>query len=306
MKNNTGIKNKIKHFINIFDKRSYETFKIVVNGILCLKDWKQGDLANLGEVTLGKIQYFFDKSKWNYQKLNSLRIQWIRNKIGGARDKISDILIFDGTVFAKNKASKFCGLTDYFFSNKDKKVVRGIELFGASIITDNGLKYILGIEIFTKIKDKFLLKNEGASEINSAWRKFMIKTIKKTKSWLVVLDSGFKGAEMCKNIFENCKKHFLVRISATQVFFDEKGEKFKISELLKKKNAIYFENGKMWVFKGVFLQSWNKKGFKKRINIIVFYKNGLKNPSVLATSAEISDIYDNMIKKTEKNLLKKN
>ncbi|MDQ7023736.1 MAG: hypothetical protein Q9M97_09705 [Candidatus Gracilibacteria bacterium] len=27
-----------------------------------------------------------------------------------------------------------------FFSNKDKKVVRGIELFGASIITDNGLK----------------------------------------------------------------------------------------------------------------------------------------------------------------------
>ncbi|MDQ7023842.1 MAG: hypothetical protein Q9M97_10265 [Candidatus Gracilibacteria bacterium] len=128
----------------------------------------------------------------------------------------------------------------------------------------------------------------------------MIKTIKKTKSWLVVLDSGFKGAEMCKNIFENCKKHFLVRISATQVFFDEKGEKFKISELLKKKNAIYFENGKMWVFKGVFLQSWNKKGFKKRINIIVFYKNGLKNPSVLATSAEISDIYDNMIKKTEK------
>ncbi|MDQ7022026.1 MAG: hypothetical protein Q9M97_00575 [Candidatus Gracilibacteria bacterium] len=91
----------------------------------------------------------------------------------------------------------------------------------------------------------------------------MIKTIKKTKSWLVVLDSGFKGAEMCKNIFENCKKHFLVRISATQVFFDEKGEKFKISELLKKKNAIYFENGKMWVFKGVFLQSWNKNDSKK-------------------------------------------
>ncbi|MDQ7023735.1 MAG: hypothetical protein Q9M97_09700 [Candidatus Gracilibacteria bacterium] len=107
MKNNTGIKNKIKHFINIFDKRSYETFKIVVNGILCLKDWKQGDLANVGEVTLGKIQYFFDKSKWNYQKLNSLRIQWIRNKIGGARDKISDILIFDGTVFAKIRLQNF-------------------------------------------------------------------------------------------------------------------------------------------------------------------------------------------------------
>jgi hypothetical protein len=102
---------------------------------------------------------------------------------------------------------------------------------------------------------------------------------------------------MCKNIFENCKKHFLVRISATQVFFDQNWNKFKISNLLKNENALQFENGKMWVFKGIFLQSWNNKWFKKRINIIVFYKNWLKNPSVLATSAEIWDIYNNMIKK---------
>ncbi|MDQ7023841.1 MAG: hypothetical protein Q9M97_10260 [Candidatus Gracilibacteria bacterium] len=54
-----------------------------------------------------KNSIFFDKSKWNYQKLNSLRIQWIRNKIGGARDKISDILIFDGTVFAKIRLQNF-------------------------------------------------------------------------------------------------------------------------------------------------------------------------------------------------------
>ena len=297
MKNNTGITNKIKHFINIFDKRSYKTFKIVVNWILCLKDWKQWDLANIWEITLWKIQYFFDKSSWNYEKLNNLRIQWIRNKIWWARDKKSDILIFDWTVFAKNKASKFWWITDYFFSNRDKKVVKWIELFWASIIAKNGLKYMLDIEIFTKIKDKLLLKNKWDSEINSAWRKFMTKTIKKTKSWLVVLDSGFKWAEMCKNIYENCKKHFLVRISATQVFFNENWEKFKISNLLKKKNAIYFEDWKMWVFKSVFLQSWNKKWFKKRVNIIVFHKNWLKNPSVLATSAEISDIYDNMIKK---------
>ncbi len=153
MKNNTGLTNKIKHFINIFDKRSYETFKIVINWILCLKDWKQWDLANLWEVTLWKIQYFFDKSSWNYEKLNNLRIQRIRNKIWWARNKISDILIFDWTVFAKNKASKFCWLTDYFFSNRDKKVVKWIELFWASIITKNGLKYILDIEVFTKLND---------------------------------------------------------------------------------------------------------------------------------------------------------
>ena len=297
MKNNTGITNKIKHFINIFDKRSYETFKIIINWILCLKDWKQWDLANLWETTLWKIQYFFDKSSWDYEILNKLRIQWIRNKIWWARDKKSDILIFDSSVFAKNKASSFSWLADYFFSNRDKKVVKWIELFWASIITKNGLKYILNIEIFTKIKDKLLLKNKWDSEINSAWRRFMNKTIKNTKSWLVVLDSWFKWTEMCKNIYENLRRHFLVRISAIQVFFDEKGEKFKISELLKKKNAIYFENGKMRVFKGVYLQSWNNKWFRKRINIIVFHKNWLKNPSVLATSAEIWDIYNNMIKK---------
>jgi hypothetical protein len=134
----------------------------------------------------------------------------------------------------------------------------------------------------------------------------MTKTIKNTKSWLVVLDSGFKWAEMCKNIFENCKRHFLVRISATQIFFNQNWDKFKISNLLKDKNALQFKNGKMWVFKGVYLQSWKNKWFKKRINIIVFHKNGLKNPSVLATSADISDIYDNMIKKNwEKSFEKK-
>ncbi|MDQ7023377.1 MAG: transposase [Candidatus Gracilibacteria bacterium] len=36
---------------------------------------------------------------------------------------------------------------------------------------------------------------------------------------------------------------------------------------------------------------------QKKNKYYSFYKNGLKNPSVLATSAEISDIYDNMIKK---------
>jgi hypothetical protein len=297
MKNSTWIINKIKHLNKIFDKRSYETFKIIINWILCLKNWKQWDLANLWETTLWKVQYFFDKSRWDYNILNEMRIQWIRNKIWWARDKISDILIFDWTVFAKNKASKFSWLADYLFSNRDKKVVKWIELFWASIITKNSLKYMLSIEIFSKLKDKLLLKNKWDSEINSAWREFMIKTIKKTKSWLVVLDSGFKWAEMCKNIYENYKRHFLVRISATQIFFNQNWKKFKISKLLKNKNAIHFKKGKMWVFKSVYLQSWNNKWFKIQINIIVFHKNWFKNPSILVTSANIEDIFNNMIRK---------
>ena len=74
------------------------------------------------------------------------------NKIWWARDKKSDILIFDWSVFAKNKASKFSWLANYFFSNRDKKTVKWIELFWASIITKNGLIYILDIEIFAKIR----------------------------------------------------------------------------------------------------------------------------------------------------------
>ena len=80
MKNNIGITNKIKHFINIFDKRSYQTFKIVINWILCLKDWKQWDLANLWEVSLWKIQYFFDKSNWDYEILNKFFLEEVYGK----------------------------------------------------------------------------------------------------------------------------------------------------------------------------------------------------------------------------------
>jgi hypothetical protein len=54
------------------------------------------------------------------------------------------------------------------------------------------LKYVLNLSIFQKTKKKSKLKNKKFSEINDAWRMFMMKTIKKTKSWLVILDSGFK------------------------------------------------------------------------------------------------------------------
>ena len=209
MKNNIGISTKIKHFTSIFDKRSYETFKIVVNWILCLKNWKQWDLANLWEKTLWQVQYFFSKSTWNYELLNTLRIQWIRNKIWWARDKLSDILVFDATVFAKNKASKFKWITDYFFSNRDKKVVNWIELFWASIVTNSGLKYMLSIEIFSKIKNINLLKNKWDSEINSAWRSFINKTISYYQPlfkkwyffWKKVKKSIFSSRQDEKNVY---------------------------------------------------------------------------------------------------------
>jgi len=298
MKNNNGISTKIKHFFEIFDKRTYETFKIVINWILCLKDWKQWDLANFWGKTLWQIQYFFSKSEWNFKLLNKLRVQWIRNKVWWARDKKGDVLILDWSIFTKNKSSKFWWLTDYFFSNRDKKVVNWIELFWASIYTKSGLKYVLDISIYQKTKKKSRLKNKKFSEINDARRKFMMKVIKNTKSWLVILDSGFKWANMCKRIFQVCKRHFLVRIREWQWIIDENWNEFKISDLLLKKSAIYFPNWRMWIFKWFYLKSWRKKRVKLPVNIIVFHKNWPKKPSVLATSADLEDVYENMIRKT--------
>jgi len=294
MKNNSGIMTKIKHFKEIFkDKRTYEIFKSVIIWILCLTNWKQWDLANVWWKSLWQIQYFFSKSKWDFKVLNNLRVRWIRNKIWWARDKISNILIFDWSIFTKNKSSKFWWLTSFMFSNRDKKVVNGLELFWASIYTKSGLKYVLELSIFQKWKQK----REKFSHLNHAWRIFMMKTIKKTKSWLVVLDSGFKWANMCKWIFQNQMRHFLVRIWEWQKFIDKNGDEFKISELLLKSTAMYFPNWRMWVFKNVLLKSWKNKWVNVCVNIIVFHKNGPKKPSVLVTSADLEDVYENMIRK---------
>jgi len=126
----------------------------------------------------------------------------------------------------------------------------------------------------------------------------MMKVIKNTKSWLIVLDSGFKWANMCKWIFQVCKRHFLVRIWEWQKIIDENWNEFKIRELLLKKSAIYFPNWRMWIFKWVYLKSWKNKWVNIPVNIIVFHKNWPKKPSVVATSAELEDVYENMIRKT--------
>ena len=298
MKKNIWIVTKIKHFNKVFkDKRSYENFKIIVSWILCLKDWKQGDLANLWWKTLNQIQYFFSKSNWNFKLLNSFRVSRIRNKIKWCADKISDIVIFDSTIMSKNAKSNFSWFTNYFFSNRDKKVVNGLDVFWASIMTKTKIKYMLNLWIFFKKKVKSSKDVKKGSLLNEAWRKFIEKTLRKTKACLVILDSGFKWADTCKRIFQVMKKHFLVRINQSQLFFDEDGNKFKIENMLKKKNAVYSDDWRMWVFNDVYLKSWIKKLVKIPVTIIVYHVNWAKNPMVVATSASLEDVYENMIRK---------
>ncbi len=144
MKKNIWITTKIKHFSKIFkDKRTYEIFKTIISWILCLKNWKQWDLANIWWKTLAQIQYFFYKSNWSSKLLNQFRVSWIRNKISWCADKISDIVIFDWSIMTKNIKSNFSGFANWFFSNKDKKVVNWLEIFWASIITKTKIRYML-------------------------------------------------------------------------------------------------------------------------------------------------------------------
>lgn len=298
MTNNSGIMTKIKHFNEIFkDKRTYEIFKTIVSWILCLKDWKQWDLANVWWKTLAQIQYFFYKSKWSSDLLNSFRINWIRNKIPWCADKKSDVVILDWTIISKNNKSSFSSLANWFYSNRDKKIVKWVEVFWASILTKSWIKYMLNLRIFfKKIKLNFKDKRKW-SLVNEAWRKFIIKVLSNTKAWLVVLDSGFKWAYTCKWIYQVMKREFLVRISQSQVFFDENNTKYKIENMLTKATVTYFNNWRMWVFKNVFLKSWIKKWVKIPVTIIVYHINWARTPMVLATSASLEDVYENMIRK---------
>jgi len=94
------------------------------------------------------------------------------------------------------------------------------------------------------------------------------------------------------------KRHFLVRIGKDQICHDQKNAAFKISKLLKHEAATCFPNGKLWIFQSVQLKSRLDKGVDIPVNIIVFHKNGFRSPMVLASSASLEDIYENMIRKT--------
>lgn len=298
MKKDIQIATKIKHFSEIFDKRTYKVFKSVISSIVCLRNWKQADIANFSGKTLGQIQYFFRDALWDHRALNALRVQWIRNKIWWACDKKSDIVCYDATITTKNKASTFSGLTNWFYSNKDKRVVNGFEILGSSIITQSWLKYVLDVAVFFKKKKLNSKDKRTPSLLNEAWRKFMTKTLSQTKAWLVVLDSWFKWPDMCKWIYTIMKRHFLVRIGKDQICYNQNHIARKISKLLTEKTATHFSNGKLWIFQSMQLKSWLDKSVNIPVNIIVFHKNGFRSPMVLASSASLEDIYENMIRKT--------
>jgi hypothetical protein len=269
-----NFRQQIKHFSEMFDKRTYQTFQVVVDGIAKIRDWKQSDLACLSDKTLRQIQYFFDKAKWSFEKLNEFRLRFVRNK-ADFRDRKSDFAVLDGSTMKKDSDANFGNLTDYVYSTKDGKSVNGFHLYGASVQTKTGRKYILDFMLF--------FKSKWWSEFD-AWISFATKVVAKSKAWILVLDRGFRNKYLIKHIYHKLKRMFLARLCDTQhVILKWRKKSKSIKSFLSDENAIQLEKGKMWIIQNVIINSW-KDVFKDSVTVIVYHGNGFRNPLVICVS----------------------
>lgn len=290
MKNIIHIRQQIKHFKSLFDSRTYLNFIVVVEGMVKLREWKQADLALFGDITFRQIQYFFEKACWSAKKLNEFRLRFLRNK-SDFRDRKSDFLVADGSVLEKDKDASFSFLTEYVYSNLEKKTVNGIKLFGASVHTKQGVKYVFDFFLYFKAK----WKSEW-----EAWKHFLRLVAEKTLAWIFVFDRGFKNQYLLKYVHSVLKRIFLIRICPSQhvyILAPKKAKKRKttprysipdrvsksIKNFLDKKSAVALENGKLWLMNEVIVRAWIGE-FREEVSIIVFHRNGFKNPLVLCVS----------------------
>lgn len=293
MKKFSNFAHNVKSFSEIFTKPSYKIFKGIVEAMVKEMDYSQSNLSLCSGKTLGQIQYFFAKAKWSFTKLNEYRLRFMRNK-PNFRDRKSDYAVLDGTVTTKDKDSEFKGLLSAVYSNRDKRVVNGIKLFGGSVLTQDGVKYIVDF--------LFYIKTVWLSE-NQAWKMFAKKVASKTSAYLFILDSGFKSPYIIEFIFHTLKRHFLLRIGKNQIFltqsneiqkYSKKPRKFpdripkKIISLCSEDTAIQVQYGKLWVFPNVILSSWQKV-FPENVTVLVYHRNGFIEPIVLVTSLEITE-----------------
>jgi len=274
MKKVFNFRQQIKHFSEMFDKRTYGTFQAVVDGVAKIRDWKQSDLACFSEKTLRQIQYFFDKAKWGCEKLNEFRLRFVRNK-SDFRDRKSDFVAMDGSTMKKDSDASFGNLVGYMYSNKEKTTVNGFHLYGASVQTKTGRKYILDFMLF--------FKEKWFSEFD-AWISFATKVAEKSKAWIIVLDRGFRNRSLMDHIYHKLKRMFLVRLSAPQHVISKGQKKSKsIKDLLSDKEAIRLEKGKIWIIQNVIIKAW-KEVFKESVTVIVYRGNGFRNPLVICVS----------------------
>jgi hypothetical protein len=268
------ITQQIKHFKKLFDVRTYQTFQAVVKAIISLQTFKQADLAAFSQKTLRQIQYFFSGAKWCAVELNEFRLRFLRNK-PDFRDRQSDFVVADSTVVKKDKDSAFNGLTDFFWSNLHKQKVRGFEIFGVSVQSNQGIKYVLDFMFFFK---KYWLSE------TQAWKHLLKKISSKTRAWIFVFDSGFRRKYLLKHVYEKLKRHFLIRMLPDQHIFSKGWKKSKsVKKALQKKQSFRVTNGKFWVFQKARVKAWDQV-LNLELTVIVYWRDGFRHPLVLAVS----------------------
>lgn len=273
-----AITQQIKHFKTLFDSRTYSNFQAVIKAIISLREFKQADLAHCSGKTLRQVQYFFSKAKWCAIRLNEFRLRFLRNK-SDFRDRQSDFVVADSTIVSKDKDSSFSSLTDFFWSNLKKQTVNGFEIFGVSVQTNQGIKYILDF--------LFFFKQNWYSEA-SCWIQFLNKISRKTKAWIFVFDSGFRKKYLLRYVYRNLRRHFLIRIQPNMRVLFKSGF-CKAREVMKRRCFAKVEQGRIWVVKKSCVKAWSD-AVDFDVAIIIYQRDGFRDPLVLAVSEADIDI----------------
>lgn len=300
----TKLVKQIANFSHLFSKPSYFSFKAVIVSLINYRNNKQVDFAKMADKTYGAIQYFYDKAKWSYEKLNKSRLKFLRNK-EQFRDRTADLAIFDGSKTVKDGDASFSNLIQGIYDTKTGRKAMGFEWFAASIITETGKKYLLDIEMFLK-DDWFscwLCWMEFAKKINK---------ITKAKHW--VFDRGFNNCFLLK-VALDLKKIFVLRIDLNRLILiakdkkekttlpQKRGRKKKYSDRIEKnlKNIIQKRKpkttniGQLWIIENVLLRTW-LRAFDAECSIIVLKRKGFRTPLVIVVGKKELENIDEAIK----------
>ena len=280
-----SIANTLRPYFSLFDPRSFRSFRAVLEVLLCYHHGKQPEFAAKAKKSLSALQYFFRYATWSSDAVNRVRLGVIRNR-RQTTDSAEDILILDGSPVAKDKNCKSEGISR-FWDNRKKTVVTGYELLGAAILSKSGITYPLRLMLF--VPDKWL------SEWH-AWKKLLRWCFKQSKSWLVVIDRGFRNGHFLACILRH-KREFLVRVTIAMPVWVERtqekkrGRKKRFSNREKKSVKAYCTDdaalqtgkGKLWLLPNVIIDAW-KNETERRCSVIVHHQNGFRDPLVIAFS----------------------
>lgn len=286
-----------KHFApykELFDARTYESFKAVVESFIYFQKVVQADMAEHVQKSVSALQYFFQYAKWKVSEVNKFRLRVLRNK-PETRDRESDMLVLDGSALCKDKDA----MSEYIsqvWDNRKKQSVNGYEMFGAGIVTAEGHYYPLDILIYLEEKYKSLF---------CGWIKFLKKCLKKTKAKLVVIDRGFKNQYFLRAILQT-GRNFLIRIDDSMLVLladflqfkkdkkKKRGRKKKFpgrksisikKQILKKKETLTIKTneGIIHMIPNAIISAWSAQ-ISREGSVIVFHRKKFKNPLVLYSS----------------------